>query len=135
MQSNKKNHTSTALIEAAQQAQSHAYAPYSGFKVGAAVLADHDKVYACCNVENAAYPLGTCAEAGAISAMVADGCQAIRQITIVSPDDTFCFPCGGCRQKIAEFSSDETRVSMVDNQGREKSMGIAELLPEAFNLK
>ena len=130
MQSNKKNHTSTALIEAAQQAQSHAYAPYSGFKVGAAVLADNDKVYACCNVENAAYPLGTCAEAGAISAMVADGCQAIRQITIVSPDDTFCFPCGGCRQKSLNFLATKHVYQWSITKAERKAWGLLSCYPK-----
>ena len=134
MQSNKKNLTSTALINAAKKAQSNAYAHYSGFKVGAAILDEQDKVYACCNVENAAYPLGQCAEAGAISALIANGGKNIKTITIVSPDENFCFPCGGCRQKIAEFSNDSTQVTMVDGLGQEKHMTIAQLLPEAFNL-
>lgn len=132
MNTSKLNPISTALLAAAKQSQNHAYAPYSGFKVGAALIADNGKIYAGCNVENASYPLGTCAEAGAISAMIADGATKIQQLLIVGPTDEHCFPCGGCRQKIAEFSSPETPIIM--SGATEHATTIGELLPSSFSL-
>lgn len=121
-----------ALTEQAFVAQKNAHAPYSGFQVGAAVLSDTDQIYAGCNVENAAYPLGQCAEATAIGAMIAAGGKGIKAIVIASPTDDFCFPCGGCRQKIAEFAGDDVPVIMATSHGTEKQVSIGELLPYAF---
>lgn len=109
-----------------------AYAPYSKFQVGAAVLADNGLFYQGVNVENAAYPEGTCAEAGAIAAMVAGGGRKIKAIHVVadSPDPVPC--CGGCRQKISEFA-DSSMVIVISNlQGKTKSYGIDDLLPGRF---
>ena len=131
---NKISQRTTALLSAAKSAQSNAYAPYSGFKVGAALADENGLVFAGCNVENAAYPLGQCAEATAIGAMVAAGSQRIASIVIVSPNDDFCFPCGGCRQKIAEFARPDTQITLATQTGSVVHRSMSELLPDAFNL-
>ncbi|MBT0586510.1 cytidine deaminase [Alteromonas oceanisediminis] len=131
---NKINQRTTALLSAARQAQTNAYAPYSGFKVGAALLNKNGDIFTGCNVENAAFPLGQCAEASAISAMVAAGSQQLSRILIVSPNEEHCFPCGGCRQKIAEFAHPETVVIMATQSGSLVYRTITQLLPDAFNL-
>ena len=92
------------LIAAARAVRARAYAPYSNHAVGAAVLDEHGRIHAGCNVENAAYPEGTCAEAGAIAAMVAAGSRHIAAMAIAGPGPALCTPCGGCRQKIREFA-------------------------------
>ncbi|MCF2949451.1 cytidine deaminase [Paraglaciecola aquimarina] len=120
------------LLQLATQAQKNAHAPYSNFKVGAAILDENNQQHASCNVENAAYPLGQCAEAGAISAMISSGNTQIKQILIVSPNDNFCPPCGGCRQKIAEFANDQTQVHLAKSNGEVKSVHFKDLLPLAF---
>lgn len=120
------------LLALATKAQKNAHAPYSNFHVGAAILDENAQHHACCNVENAAYPLGQCAEAGAISAMIAAGSKQIKQILIISPNDNFCPPCGGCRQKIAEFANAETEVHMATKSGDIKTVKFTELLPLAF---
>lgn len=122
----------TTLIEKATAAQSNAHAPYSGFQVGAAVLSSGGDIYAGCNVENAAYPLGQCAEATAIGAMIANGGKALDGVVIMSPNDEFCFPCGGCRQKIAEFAGDAVPVIMATRDGEIFETTVGELLPHAF---
>lgn len=120
------------LLALASKAQKNAHAPYSNFYVGAAILDENGQLHASCNVENAAYPLGQCAEAGAISSMVASGSKQIKQILIVSPNDDFCSPCGGCRQKIAEFANSQTEVHMATKKGEIKTVTFSELLPLAF---
>ena len=135
MKSNKLSQLPTALVLAARQAQINAYAPYSSFKVGAAIQADNGEVYQSCNVENAAYPLGQCAEAGAISSMIAAGGKKIVEIVIVGPNDDFCFPCGGCRQKLAEFSNSDTPVRLVTKNDEMHLTSVGELLPNAFNFE
>lgn len=119
------------LIKSAQNAAKNAYAPYSNFKVGAAVYSE-DRCFSGCNVENVAYPLGQCAEATAIGTMVAAGCSSIDQVVVLSPTDEFCYPCGGCRQKIAEFSNADTLVYMVNASGEVHSLSMDELLPHSF---
>ncbi|MCA1998960.1 MAG: cytidine deaminase, partial [Hyphomicrobiales bacterium] len=99
-----------ALFEAAKAAQAQAYVPYSRFPVGAAIRADDGRVYAGVNVENAAYPLGTCAEAGAIAAMVLGGGRRIEAILVLGPGEALCTPCGGCRQRIREFAAPDCPV-------------------------
>ncbi len=121
------------LSQLAIQAQQHAYTPYSGFKVGAAILTDNDNAFSGCNVENVAYPLGQCAEATAIGNMIVSGDTLIRKIVIASPNDDFCYPCGGCRQKIAEFSDENTEVVMVTQRGESQSTTIDALLPNTFS--
>ncbi|GAB2701459.1 cytidine deaminase [Aliiglaciecola aliphaticivorans] len=122
------------LIQAAKQAQLNSYAPYSHFKVGSAILADNGKVYAGCNVENAAYPLGQCAEAGAIAAMILDGGKKIVKILVASPNEKICSPCGGCRQKIKEFADKNTEILMCDSLDNIQSIDMNSLLPLAFEL-
>ena len=123
------------VIERALNVQQHSHAPYSTFKVGAAILTPSGDVFAGCNVENAAYPLGQCAEATAIGNMVSHGFSQIQAIVIASPNDDFCFPCGGCRQKIAEFAPNPTPVIMVTQSGKTHETTIGELLPNAFRIE
>lgn len=121
------------LFEAAKAARAHAYAPYSNFAVGAAIETASGAVFSGCNVENVAYPQGTCAEAGAIAAMVASGERQIRQVLVLAVSPQPVTPCGGCRQKLAEFSSPETVVILADLNGERRRMTMAELLPFAFD--
>ncbi|MGP9789406.1 cytidine deaminase [Roseinatronobacter sp. NSM] len=121
----------TLLLEA-RKVRELAYAPYSGFRVGAALRCPDGQVFVGCNVENAAYPEGVCAEAGAISAMVAGGAREILEITVVADSAAPVPPCGGCRQKIAEFATAQTRVVMATVSGLQVTMTVAELLPGAF---
>ncbi len=121
------------LYDLAMQCRRNAYAPYSGFKVGAAVLSG-DQLYGGCNVENVSYPCGTCAEAGAIAAMVADGHAEISEILIVA-DTEDIVPCGNCLQKIAEFGNAETPIHSADLHGNIRTYRLADLLPHNFNAK
>lgn len=125
------------LIEAATNVRTNAYAPYSNYSVGAALLDEAGRMHTGCNVENAAYPQGTCAEAGAIGAMIASGGRKIVVIAVVGGREGLevCTPCGGCRQKIGEFSDKDTRVIMIGEDGEIESYSIAELLPGFFRLR
>ena len=98
-----------SLFEAAKAIQAKAYAPYSRFKVGAAIAHADGRIFAGCNVENAAYPVGSCAEAGAISAMIAAGESRIAEIVVMGDGDNLVTPCGGCRQRIREFAAPRRR--------------------------
>ncbi|MAI37354.1 MAG: cytidine deaminase [Alteromonas sp.] len=120
------------LSQLAFNAQQHSHSPYSNFKVGAAIETSTGETFAGCNVESAAFPLGQCAEATAIGNMVSNGHKRIGHIVIASPNEELCFPCGGCRQKIAEFASDDTPVTMVTKSGDSHETTIGELLPNAF---
>lgn len=121
------------LIEAAKQARENAYAPYSGFAVGAAVRSTTGRVYVGCNVENAAYPEGLCAEAGAIAAMVAAGETRIAAVAVVADSPVPVSPCGGCRQKLAEFADAEMPVTMATLAGDKRTLPLGELLPGRFD--
>ena len=121
-----------ALFAAASRIQPRAYAPYSRFKVGAALLADDGTVYAGCNVENAAYPVGACAEAGAISAMIAGGAKAISAILVFGEGAELVTPCGACRQRIREFALPETPVAIAGPEGVRARFTLEELLPASF---
>ena len=116
-------------VALANKAMSKAYVPYSEFKVGAVIETLNGKVYSGCNVENAAYPEGTCAEAGAISAMVLDGEQKIDNIYVLGNGEQLVTPCGGCRQKIREFSTPDTQIHMCGREGVRKTLSMEELLP------
>ena len=121
------------LIEAATLARHHAHAPYSRFLVGAALRCDDGSIHAGCNVENAAYPQGLCAEAGAISAMVLAGGRRISEIVIAAGGSRPCAPCGGCRQKIREFAGADAVIHIVDEHGTllmQSTLGA--LLPHSF---
>jgi cytidine deaminase len=121
-----------SLKDAALCVRENAHAPYSGFKVGAAIRGASGAIYVGCNVENVAYPEGTCAEAGAIAAMVAAGEVALHEAYVVGDSPTPVSPCGGCRQKLAEFGAGDVRVTMGTTGGAEQVMTLAELLPDAF---
>lgn len=120
------------LYENACAVREKAYAPYSRFKVGAALRTGAGNVHLGCNVENVAYPEGTCAEAGAIAAMVAAGETDIAELIVVADSPAPVPPCGGCRQKIAEFAGPDVVVTMCNLDGARKSVRVAELLPGAF---
>lgn len=121
------------LLKAATDVRENAYAPYSGFKVGAALRAGSGRIYAGCNVENVAYPEGTCAEAGAIAAMIAAGETEIAEILVIADSPAPVPPCGGCRQKIAEFAAPEVTVTLCTTQGEARAVTVADLLPGAFS--
>ncbi len=120
------------LFAAARAAQARAYAPYSGFRVGAAVLGASGAVHAGCNVENAAYPIGTCAEAGAVAAMVLAGETRIAAVLVVGDGEALVAPCGGCRQRLREFAGAETPVHVAGPEGVRRTFTLGELLPFAF---
>jgi cytidine deaminase len=123
----------TSLIAAAVAARSHAYAPYSRFLVGAAVKDELGKIHAGCNVENAAYPEGTCAEAGAIAAMIMGGGKRITEAAVVGAGDALVTPCGGCRQKLREFGGNDLVIHVCDETGKiKRSFTLGELLPSSF---
>jgi cytidine deaminase len=120
------------LFDAARSIQAKAYAPYSRFKVGAAIEAADGRVFTGCNVENAAYPVGTCAEAGAIAAMIAGGADRIAAIVVMGEGASLVTPCGGCRQRIREFAAPETPVHVAGPEGIRRTFALDELLPFSF---
>ncbi|MDP4032770.1 MAG: cytidine deaminase [Pseudorhodobacter sp.] len=121
------------LLKAATAVRENAYAPYSRFKVGAAIRAASGAVFTGCNVENIAYPEGTCAEAGAIAAMVAAGETRIAEVLVIADSPTPVPPCGGCRQKIAEFAAQDVTVTLCTTDGKSQTLTVAELLPGVFS--
>ncbi len=120
------------IIAAARAAMARAYAPYSRVKVGAAVRGASGRLYAGCNVENAAYPQGWCAEASAIAAMVMAGETRIVEAAVMGSGDAPCTPCGGCRQKLYEFAGDDLPIHVCGSQGLHRTVTLGELLPLAF---
>jgi cytidine deaminase len=124
--------TDLDLVAQARQARDRAYVPYSNFPVGAALLGRSGRVYTGCNVENAAYPLTTCAERTAVTKAISEGEQEFEAIAVVTA--TGAAPCGACRQILREFAGTEgdLRVIIADTAGRAHTYTIAELLPEAF---
>jgi cytidine deaminase len=128
-----KDHQDMTLLDAARRVRENAYAPYSQFKVGAALRASSGAVFVGCNVENVAYPEGTCAEAGAIAAMIAAGETKITDIAVIADCPTPVTPCGGCRQKIAEFADGAACVTMATTAGVIQHTTVAALLPGAFD--
>ncbi len=123
------------LFQAAIQAQRNAHAPYSNFKVGAAVRAASGEIFAGCNVENAAYPEGICAEASAVAAMVSAGQKRFTEALVVGDGEQICSPCGGCRQKLFEFGEKSTPVYICGPDGLRHTTNLSELLPFAFDSK
>lgn len=121
-----------ALLAAASAAMARAHAPYSHFHVGAAVLDTQGRIHAGCNVENAAYPQGVCAEAGALSAMVLAGGTAVQAVLVVGNGEGLVTPCGGCRQKLREFAGPQTPVLIANPQQIRASFTLDELLPHSF---
>ena len=122
-----------ALFSEAAIVRKNAHAPYSGFAVGAALRTFSGAIYSGANVENVAYPNGTCAETAAIAAMVTAGERGIAEILIIGAGDTLAMPCGACRQRIREFASEGTQIHIADLSGVRKTFTLGELLPEAFS--
>lgn len=120
------------LLQAATEVRANAWAPYSRFKVGAALRAASGRIFVGCNVENVAGPEGTCAEAGAIAAMVAAGETRLVEALVIADSPAPVPPCGGCRQKLAEFGAPGTPVTLCTLDGQSRATTIAELLPGAF---
>lgn len=128
--------TDQQLIDAAKAVRDKAYAPFSRFRVGSAVLDGEGRVHVGCNVENSSFPCSSCAEAGAISAMIAAGGQRIVAIAAVGGHARLeaCTPCGNCRQRISEFADGETRILLLNDAGAVESHSAEELLPGSFRL-
>ena len=119
-------------IAATKEAMSKAYVPYSNYPVGVLIVTDKGNTYTGCNVENASYPLGNCAEASAIASMVMGGEKKIKHIYVMTKNDEGGIPCGGCRQRIREFSNSNTEVFMCSKDGVQGRVNISELLPNSF---
>jgi cytidine deaminase len=133
-----------ALFAAASAARAKAHAPYSNYAVGAAMLADDGNIYAGCNIENAAFPEGWCAETTAIGHLVMAGAKRIVKAVVVAsridtervPGGRFCTPCGGCRQRLMEFAaSPAIEIWAADPEGKSQRFTMAELLPAGFVLE
>ena len=120
------------LFKAANAAMEFSHSPYSQFPVGAAVLSEAGNIYSGCNIENASFPEGNCAETTAISHMVMAGEHRILEIAVVAAKKSMITPCGGCRQRIAEFGKPATLVHLCDENGPKETMRLEELLPKAF---
>lgn len=121
-----------SLFDAALGARARSYAPYSNFAVGAALRGVGGRVFTGANIENSAYPLGMCAEAGAISAMVMAGERAVAEILVVADSAVAITPCGACRQRLAEFGAPDIKVHAADLAGWRATFTLGDLLPEAF---
>lgn len=120
------------LFEAARHAMKFAHAPYSKFPVGAAIRADDGRIYTGANIENLSFPQGWCAEPTAIGCMVMGGGKKIVEMAVIAEKLALCPPCGGCRQKISEFASADTKIFLCDEVGVQKTMTMNELLPLSF---
>lgn len=125
-------HDLATLAAAARTARERAHAPYSRFRVGAALLDEHGRVHSGCNVENAAYPQSLCAEAVALGALVSAGGTRVRAVVVAGDGAEVIVPCGGCRQKLSEFAAPDTPVASVDAQGWRARHTLGELLPFGF---
>jgi len=119
-------------IKATKEAMSKAYVPYSNYPVGALIVTNNGNTYSGCNVENASYPLGNCAEASAIASMILGGEKKIKTIYIMTKNDEGGIPCGGCRQRIREFSDENTQIIMCSPDGVQQRINLSELLPNSF---
>lgn len=120
------------MLALARTVMARAYAPYSRFRVGAVLRGANGKLYAGCNVENAAYPQGTCAEVSAIAVMVADGERRIVEALVMGEGETLIAPCGGCRQHLSEFAAAGVPVHLCDSTGVRRTVTMGELLPFSF---
>jgi cytidine deaminase len=120
------------LKRRAREAAKHAYAPYSGFAVGAAVLTDGGEIHSGANVENASFGLSNCAERNAIFQAVAQGARKLEALAVYTPTATATTPCGACRQVLSEFGADAIVICCTDDESRERRYALAELLPAAF---
>lgn len=120
-------------IKEAFEAQENAYVPYSNFKVGAALLCEDGRVYKGCNIENSSYPVTICAERVAVGNAISDGNKEFKAIVITGGDD-FCYPCGMCRQTLAEFADGDFKIVLAKSENEIKVYKLSELLPESFVL-
>ena len=121
------------LINAAMEARVRAHAPYSKFYVGAAMRDEKGRIHSGCNIENAAYPQGWCAEPSAISHLIMAGGKSIREVVVIGNGTTLCTPCGGCRQKIREFAAGDVKIHCCTEDGvLIQSFTLDELLPASF---
>jgi cytidine deaminase len=127
------DHRIDELLAAAASARARAYAPYSQFSVGAALLDDEGRIHSGCNVENAAYPQSQCAEATAIGNMVVAGGRRLRAVLVLAEGTHPVSPCGGCRQRLREFGDPDTPVLIAHpQQGIQQRFTLSELLPASF---
>ena len=122
------------LHKLALEAASRAHAPYSDFPVGAAIRTTDGRTYAGCNVENVSYPEGWCAETSAIAHMVMDGGGKIAEVAVLGLKANLCTPCGGCRQRLAEFGTAETKVHLCNREGLVETVTLGDLLPNSFDM-
>lgn len=120
------------MFSLAKTAFEHAYCPYSRFAVGAVIRTSGGSFYSGCNVENVSFPEGTCAETGALAAMIAAGDRDIAEILILADGANLITPCGGCRQRLAEFAAPETPVHLANLNGICQTLTLRELLPASF---
>jgi len=120
------------MLDVAREALAHAHAPYSRFRVGACLRAGSGRLYGGCNVENSAYPVGQCAEATAIGAMVVAGDHEIVEVVVLTEGREICSPCGRCRQQLAEFARSGVPVHLAGPEGVRVTTTLGELLPLAF---
>jgi cytidine deaminase len=120
------------LLTLARSMMGRAYAPYSRFQVGAALRAEDGSIHGGCNVENAAYPQGLCAEASAMAALVGAGRRRIVEVLVIGGGDALCTPCGGCRQKLREFAGDNLPIHVCGPEGWRRTLTLGELLPLSF---
>lgn len=120
------------MFKLAREAMAKAHAPYSRFRVGAVVKGANGRLYAGCNVENAAYPEGCCAETSAIAAMVMDGESEIAEVLVMAGGQGLVTPCGGCRQRIREFAADNVPIHICSPDELRRTVTLGELLPLSF---
>ena len=121
------------LVELAKEARDKAYAPYSNFRVGAALLTAQGQIFTGCNIENVSYSATNCAERTAFFKAVSEGYQEFEAIAVISDSDEYISPCGVCRQVMVEFCTSDFLVLMCDADGRYRKKSLAELMPEMFN--
>ena len=121
------------LFEAARQAMAHSHSPYSRFPVGAALRADDGRIYSGTNIEVIAYPEGWCAETTAIGQMIMGGGRRIREVAVIAEKMAACTPCGGCRQRLAEFAEADVEIHLCDDSGVVRTVTLGDLLPYAFD--
>ncbi|MCT4574678.1 MAG: cytidine deaminase [Alphaproteobacteria bacterium] len=122
------------MLKLAKRTRGNAYAPYSKFKVGACILTKKGSFYVGANAENSAYPEGTCAETNAIGAMVSAGEREIEKVVLIGPDYKIITPCGGCRQRLAEFADKDIEIYLFNDAGDLQKTTVGELLPGGFSL-
>lgn len=127
--------TDQKLVELAKEAQEFAYVPYSGFRVGAALLSRDGRVFTGCNIENSAFGPTNCAERTAFFKAISEGYRAFEKIAVISDSDDFTAPCGICRQVMAEFCDKDFQILMCKRDGSYHQVSLEELLPYAFSLK